>query len=104
MWKNYPRGRNIAVSNYGRGFPIKGRGGNAGKSIAPCTPHKGRNAGRRYICVDGKNTPVSRAVAETFIPNPYGKPYVCHRDGTPGNDRADNLYWGTPKENAEDTV
>lgn len=36
-------------------------------------------------------------------PKPDGKE-SCHRDGNPGNDRADNLYWGTKTENAMDAL
>lgn len=41
-------------------------------------------------------------VLEAFIgPRPKGL-YACHRDGRPQNNRLDNLYWGTPTQNAAD--
>lgn len=43
-----------------------------------------------------------RLVAETFIPNPEGKPEAAHWDGSRDNCRADNLYWATKLENAAD--
>lgn len=35
-------------------------------------------------------------------PPPGDRPYVCHRDGNPDNNRLDNLYYGTSAENARD--
>lgn len=46
---------------------------------------------------------VHRLVAEAFIgPCPDGKSHVAHRDGNPVNNTPENLYWATPKENADD--
>lgn len=39
-----------------------------------------------------------RLVALAYIPNPNGKPEVCHKDNNPTNDYYKNLYWGTHKE------
>lgn len=46
---------------------------------------------------------VHRLVAKVFLgPPTKGRPWVCHRDGNPTNNRPDNLYWGTPRENQLD--
>lgn len=42
---------------------------------------------------------IHRLVAEAYIPNPLGKPCVCHKDNNRTNNHVDNLYWGTYKEN-----
>lgn len=50
---------------------------------------------------DGKQYHVElhRVVAETWVPNPHNYPQVMHLDENKHNNRADNLRWGTAKEN-----
>lgn len=65
------------------------------------------NTGRPFVKLSkyekgqyiGKSIPVHRLVALAYIPNPLNKPCVCHKDNNPLNNRVDNLYWGTQKEN-----
>lgn len=53
-----------------------------------------RHEGRRYA--------VHELVLPAFSgPRPEGH-YGCHHDGNPLNNTAENLYWGTPKQNADD--
>lgn len=52
---------------------------------------------------DGKryNLYRHRLVAMVWIPNPNPNrlSQVCHKDNNPLNNRVENLYWGTPKDN-----
>lgn len=62
---------------------------------------------RVHVCTHTENgvinklIKVSRLVALAYIPNPNNKPYVCHKDNNPLNNRVSNLYWGTQKENIQ---
>lgn len=48
---------------------------------------------------------VHRLVCETFLgPEPTDKPHVLHSNGDPRDNRLENLRWGSPKENARDTL
>lgn len=62
------------------------------------------NSGRPSVTLGGMTKHVSRLLAETFIPNPENKPCVCHKNGDPSDNRIENLYWGTAKENMLDKL
>jgi len=49
-------------------------------------------------------TLVHRMVAEAFIPNPDGLPFVRHLNDVPNDNRVENLAWGTPSDNGYDAV
>ena len=47
---------------------------------------------------------VARLVAEAFIPNQHGSPFVLHLDDDATNNRVDNLQWGDHAENVRQAV
>lgn len=57
------------------------------------------------VCKHGTFTlRIHRLVAQEFIPNPKGLPYVNHMDGNKLNNCFDNLEWCTAKENSQHAI
>ena len=63
------------------------------------TPYKNKANGYLYVDLykdnKSKKIPVHRLLAETFIPNPFNKPTVDHKDGNRENNSLNNLRWAT---------
>jgi hypothetical protein len=87
-----------------------GRGRFAGR-LYRAKPHKVRISRHGYpmtsLCKDGKThqATVSRLVLMAFVGHPPpGRPYACHNNGQPANNRLCNLRWGSNAENQADRV
>lgn len=104
VWKPIPSLPEYEASSMGRlrRLPFYGQMPNGGER-----PYGGKitlgtlrkDSGRRAMVFKGKNYKVHRLVCEAFHgPQPSGC-VAMHLDGNPLNNRADNLAWGTQKEN-----
>lgn len=47
---------------------------------------------------------VHRLILETFIGKASQGQICCHQNGRPGDNRLENLKWGTPQQNSADSV
>lgn len=97
IWKDINEYENIyQISNLGRVKSVK-KGIIKKPSVLP----------RGYLriglskCGKVKYYSIHRLVAEAFIPNPFNKPCVNHKDCNTSNNNVDNLEWCTWEENSE---
>ncbi len=69
------------------------------KELKPCHSTNGYLYVQLFKGKKGKNHFIHRLVANAFIENPDGKPFVNHKDETRTNNCVDNLEWVTNVEN-----
>jgi len=95
IWKDIKNIQGYQISNHGR---IKNK--NTSRILKPWL-----HDGRYYrIKLRKKAYRIHRLVAETFIDNPSDKSEVNHINGDKLDNRADNLEWVTPEENAAHAI
>ena len=61
-------------------------------------------SGYLQVHLDKKTYRVNMIIAITFLENPNNLPCVGHRDNDRTNNRVDNLYWCTHKENTQQCI
>lgn len=90
-WVQIEGADNAFISSYGR---VKRNG----VIVKP----KLSGGGYPRVNVGGKigRDRVHRIVAKYFVPNPFGKKIVNHRDGNRQNNKTSNLEWCTHRENS----
>ena len=72
-----------------------------GNFLKGCIHPKGyKIVGIGRVSENGGHYNIHRLVAQIFLPNYYGKPFVNHKDHNRANCKLYNLEWVTPKENA----
>jgi hypothetical protein len=53
------------------------------------------------VALGKRNVKLHRVIAEAFIPNPEGKPYINHKSGVKTDNRICNIEWCTHAENLQ---
>lgn len=96
MWKKLPKSDLYEVSSDGR---VRNR--ETGLVLTPMWT--GRRGVRQYatVVLHGRQVKVHRAVLLAFRgPPPKGRLYGLHRDDNTRNNTLQNLFWGSPADNA----
>ena len=105
IWRDVPSLPAILASSEGRVMMIPYRGAmpKGGQRSYGGTPTFGvwsRTDGRFITTIGDRSYKVARLVAEAFHgPAPFAGAVVMHLDENAANNRADNLRWGTQREN-----
>ncbi|MBF8964299.1 HNH endonuclease [Pontibacter sp. FD36] len=98
IWKNVQGYDSYQVSNYGKVRSTKYKQPRILKPGDIGTGHQ-----QVTLRTQGKNKKllVHRLVANAFISNPGGYPFVDHINGIPEDNRVENLRWVTNRENLQ---
>lgn len=93
------------VSDLGRIRSWWGQGARTKRSVPFIKKTTVNSSGRVVVGIAGKPVQVSSLVALAFLaPTAEHQLFVLHKNDNPLDNRACNLYWGTAKNNADDSV
>ena len=92
LWKDIANADNYEVSNYGH---IRNKTTQYILKPRQCKTGYYQVSIRLNGTDKFKNQYIHRLVAESWLPNPDGKPSVNHKDGDKSNNCVDNLEWMT---------
>jgi hypothetical protein len=107
QWRDIPGFRGYQVSNLGKLRSCWSRNGSriltaTWRPLKTSPGKKGHRRTRLFNGISQKDCWIHRLVLEAFVgPCPPGK-RACHRNDVPDDNRLENLYWGTQKENMAD--
>jgi len=111
VWKDIPDYEGLyQVSNYGRVKSLSRtviykrkrnyRIDYCKEHILSCIKEKYLSVGLKKTCDRQRKFLLHRLVANAFIPNPDGLPFINHKDCNKHNNYVGNLEWCTPKDNS----
>ena len=91
------------ISSYGRVMSLQTNAGKAIQRLKTLSPSRNGQYVEVQLFIKDVvyHKAVHRLVAEAFLDNPAGKPFVNHKDGNKVNNHVDNLEWCTCQENIQ---
>lgn len=105
VWKEIEgTGGRYEVSNTGKVRSLNYKRTGMVRELKPSPDPKGYMKTMLLYGGKFKTVKIHRIAAETFIPNPEGKPQVNHIDGNKKNNGVDNLEWITNIDNAHHAI
>lgn len=106
VWKDSPSAPGYQVSNLGRARRSKpdGHRAKAGFILKLNYDSAGYAYIRASVCGKVSHLRISRAVCEAFHGPPFAGAEAAHGNGNCKDNRAENLRWATPLENAADRI
>lgn len=101
QWRNIPEKDGYEISDQGRIRHVYQKHSRVLKPFDNGHGYKMISLPER---IGRRNYYIHRLVAEAFVPKEPGRDYIHHGDHDRANNRADNLFWCTQKENVRQSA